>query len=150
MTRAEKDFAMPDSNAVRWTPDRARVVPPWPVPPMLTSIGRGLRCRCPACGRTDLFAGYLTVVAECANCHAPVGRARADDAPPYFTILIVGHVIVLGMLTLERAYAPPLWVHAAIWLPLTLALSLLLLRPIKGATVGLMLKLGLMKDDDGD
>ncbi len=122
--------------------------PPWPVPPMLTAIGRGLLCRCPACGRTRLFAGYLTVVPECTNCHAPVGQARADDAPPYFTILIVGHVVVLGMLLLEQAAAPPLWVHAAIWLPLTLVLSLLLLRPIKGGTVGLMLKLGLMKDDD--
>ena len=46
------------------------------------------------------------------------------------------------MLWLERAHAPELWVQTAIWVPLTLALSLALMRPIKGATVGLMLKLG--------
>ncbi len=31
---------------------------------------------------------------ECPNCHAPLGLARADDAPPYFTILIVGHIVI--------------------------------------------------------
>ena len=129
-------------------PDRTDTMPPWPVPPVWTAIGRGLLCRCPACARTRLFRGYLRVVDRCAHCGAPLGSARADDAPPYFTILVVGHVIVLGMLTLERAAAPPLWMHAAIWLPLTVVLSLLLLRPIKGGTVGLMLKLGLMKSDD--
>lgn len=139
---------MPDTNAVRWTPKRVPDAVPWPLPPMLTAIGRGLMCRCPACGQTRLFAGYLRVVPECAACHAPLGLARADDAPPYFTIFLVGHVVVLGMLMLEQMYAPPLWVHAAIWLPLTLVLSLLLLRPIKGGTVGLMLKLGLMKNED--
>jgi uncharacterized protein (DUF983 family) len=52
------------------------------------------------------------------------------------------------MLVLERAESPPTWVQTVIWVPVTLALSLLLLRPIKGATVGLMLKLGMMKPDD--
>ncbi len=104
--------------------------------------------RCPACGKTHLFRGYLTVTPTCANCGAPLGLARADDAPPYFTIFVVGHIIVGGMLVLEKTESPPLWVHAAIWLPLTLALALLLLRPIKGATVGLMLKLGMFKSGD--
>jgi len=106
--------------------------------------------RCPACGKTKLFSGYLKVNPVCSNCGAPLGLARADDAPPYFTIFIVGHFIVGAMWSVERAYQPPLWVHAAIWLPLTLALTLLLLRPIKGATVGLMLKLGMLKSGDDE
>lgn len=129
-------------------PKRAEVPPPWPVPPLPLALGRGLRCRCPACGRTKLFRGYLRVVEQCAFCAAPLGLARADDAPPYFTILIVGHIVVASMLVVERAYAPPLWVHAALWLPLTVVLALLLLRPIKGATVGLTLTLGLLKPAD--
>jgi len=120
-------------------------MPPWPVPPMGTALLRGLKGHCPACGQTRLFAGYLRVVPACSSCGAPLGRACADDAPPYFTILLVGHIVVPGMLFTEKAYAPPLWLHAAIWLPLTLALSLLLLRPIKGAIVGLMLSLGMLK-----
>jgi uncharacterized protein (DUF983 family) len=117
------------------------------LPPMHVAIGRGLMGRCPNCGKTHLFRGYLSVVPECAACGAPLGLARADDAPPYFTILIVGHLILGGMLALEKAASPPAWVHAVIWLPLTAILSLALLRPIKGATVGLMLKLRMLKTD---
>jgi uncharacterized protein (DUF983 family) len=135
-------------TVTRWEPDRGSKLPGFPLPPMLTAMARGLIGRCPSCGQTHLFNGYLTVVRECANCGAPLGAARADDAPPYFTILAVGHIIIPGMLILERLERPPLWVHAAIWVPLTLFLSVALLRPIKGATVGLMLKLGMMKTDD--
>ena len=88
--------------------------------------------------------------AECSVCGAPLGLARADDAPPYFTILIVGHIVLGGMLALEKAASPPIWVHAVIWLPLTVILSLGLLQPIKGATVGLMLKLGMFKSATDD
>ena len=38
---------------------------------------------------------------------------------------------------LEVAYRPPLWLHAALWLPLTVLLSLAVLPIIKGALVGL-------------
>ena len=41
------------------------------------------------------------------------------------------------MLAVEMVYRPPLWVHAALWLPLTVLLALLILPPIKGALVGL-------------
>ena len=115
------------------------------MPPLGTALARGLHMRCPACGETPLFRGYLTVTPVCGNCGAPLGRARADDAPPYFTIAIVGHFIIAAMWFVERTYAPPLWLHAAIWVPLTLVLTLALLRPIKGATVGLMLSLGMLK-----
>ena len=139
---------MPDSLPVRWVPDRSPAQPAWPVPSLALALRRGFAGSCPACGRSHLFNGYLRVVTACANCAAPLGLARADDAPPYFTILIVGHLIVPAMLVWERASAPPIWLQTAVWVPLTLALTLALLRPIKGATVGLMLKLGLMKSDD--
>lgn len=133
---------------LRWQPDRGARAEAWPMPPLPLALARGFAGRCPACGQTKLFRGYLKVVPECMNCGAPVGLARADDAPPYFTIFIVGHVVVGGMLMLEHAKSPPLWVHAVIWLPLTIVMSLGLLRPIKGATVGLMLKLGMLKPVD--
>ena len=138
---------MPDQTPLRWEPDRVPsdlgyALPSWP-----QAFGRGLLCRCPSCGMAPIFRGYLKVVHACASCGAPLGLARADDAPPYFTIVIVAHVIVTGMLVVERTYTPPLWVHAAIWLPLTLVMTLALLRPVKGATVGLMLKLGMLKNE---
>ena len=117
---------------------------------MSVMLWRGLRNRCPICGGAPVFAGYLRVVDACASCGTPLGRARADDAPPYFTIFAVGHLILPLLLWLEMSREPPLWVHAAIFLPLTLGGCLALLRPFKGATVGLMLKLGLVKTDAED
>ncbi len=141
--------ALPDQIPTSWQPVRAKLPPPWPLPSLGRAIGRGLACRCPACGQTRLFQGYLTVTPVCAECGAPLGLARADDAPPYFTILVVGHLVVPLMFLVDRSYTPALWVMSAIFLPLTLVLSLALLRPIKGGTVGLMLKLDMLKAPDG-
>ena len=118
------------------------------MPPLMTAIGRGLLGRCPACGQTHAFRGYLKVVPVCLACGAPLGAVRADDAPPYFTIFITGHIIVTLLFWVDHTYSPPIWVLSVTFLPLTAAMCLALLRPIKGATLGLMLKLGLMKPDD--
>jgi len=132
----------------RWQPDRSPAPRRWPMPPLGTTLARGLACRCPSCGKAPIFAGYLKVVPACASCGAPLGAARADDAPPYFTILIVGHIVVALMLVVQRAYDPSTLALSAVFVPLTIALSLLLLRPIKGATVGLMLYFNMVKPED--
>ena len=114
---------------------------------MVKAIGRGLLGRCPACGKSRLFNGFLRVVTECQNCQAPLGLARADDAPPYFTILITGHVVVPLMFIVDRWQQPPIWLMSAIFVPLTALLAVGLLRPIKGGTVGLMLNLNMLRSD---
>jgi uncharacterized protein (DUF983 family) len=98
---------------------------------------RGFGQRCPKCGDGRLFRSYLKVHDACPRCGEALHHHRTDDAPPYFTILVVGHFIVGGALSLERAFSPPTWVHLAIWLPLTLLASLWLLPRVKGALVGL-------------
>lgn len=98
---------------------------------------RGARQRCPACGEGAMFRAYLKVADACPVCGEDLHHQRADDAPPYFTMVIVGHVVIAGVLLLEKAYAPPSWVHLALWLPLTVILSLWLLPRVKGALVGL-------------
>jgi uncharacterized protein (DUF983 family) len=118
------------------------------MPSATTALLRGAAGRCPCCNRGKLFDGWLKQAETCRVCAAPVGRIRADDAPPYFTIFAVGHVVIPGMLVLEKSHAPELWVHTAIWVPLTIALSLALMRPVKGATIGLMLKLGFGRGGD--
>ncbi len=142
---------MPDQTPRSlWQPDRTPAAPPWPVPPLLTAMGRGAWGLCPACGQTHAFMGYLKVTPECRACGAPLGSYRADDAPPYFTIFIVGHILVPILYWVETAYQPELWVQAAIFLPAALVMTLGLLRPVKGATLGLMLKLGMVKAADDD
>lgn len=96
----------------------------------------GFRQLCPRCGRGHMFLQYLKVQPACTRCGLALSSFRADDAPPYFTIMVVGHIIVPAMLMLEQYAHPPEWVHAAIWVPLTLAMTLLLLPRIKGAVIG--------------
>jgi uncharacterized protein (DUF983 family) len=107
-----------------------------PQRPLWQAMRRGLHCRCPNCGGGRLFRAYLKVVDRCAVCGTDLHHQRADDAPPYFVMLITGHIVVPAALIVETEFAPPLWLHALIWLPLTLALALGLLQPIKGAIVG--------------
>lgn len=140
---------MPDNTPPTvWRPDRSPEAPSWPIPPMQTALFRGVRCLCPACGQTHCFAGYLEVVPECSNCGAPLGSYRADDAPPYFTIFLVGHLLGPLIFLVETSYHPALWIQAAVWLPVCAILCLILLRPVKGATLGLMLRLGMVKPDE--
>ncbi len=83
------------------------------------------------------MAGYIRVADACPNCSTELHHQRADDAPPYFTMTIVAHIVVPGLLVAEKLWQPPLWVHGVIWLPATLLLTLWLLPKVKGAIVGL-------------
>ncbi len=100
------------------------------------AVWLGFRGRCPRCGALGLLNGFLTVRARCTGCDLPLGEFRSDDAPPYFTIFIVGHVVVPCVLMSERWIAPALWIQAAIWVPFTILLTLLLLPRVKGAVIG--------------
>ena len=97
----------------------------------------GLTAACPRCGEGAMFSGYLTIAPRCTVCKLDFGFASSDDGPAVFIILIVGFVIVAAALVVEILYQPPYWVHAALWLPLTAALSLGLLRPFKATLVAL-------------
>lgn len=100
-------------------------------------VRRGIAQLCPACGETHLYRRYLKVNDVCLRCGLAVGEIRSDDAPPYFTILLVGHIIVPSMLILEELCHPPQWVHFALWVPLALLLTLTLLPRVKGAVIAL-------------
>lgn len=102
----------------------------------MAALFRGFRGRCPKCGKGRLFRAFLKVTDTCPVCGEALHHHRADDAPAYFVILITGHIVVPLSLAVETAYSPSYWLHAAIWLPLTLGLALGLLQPVKGAIVG--------------
>ena len=102
-----------------------------------TAMWRGARGRCPNCGEGALFRGYLQVVDRCGSCGEDLHHQRADDAPAYLTILVVGHVMLPMVLGVEEFFAPPIWVHLVLWGTLLPLACLALLRPIKGAVVGM-------------
>lgn len=96
---------------------------------------RGFCGRCPSCDRGALFRAFLKVADHCPHCGEALHHHRADDAPAYFVILIVGHLVVPLALSVEVALAPAYWVHALVWGPLTIGLALGLLPAAKGAIV---------------
>ncbi len=108
-----------------------------------TGLRRGFRRKCPNCGHGLAFSGYLTVRETCECCDHKLGEYRCDDAPPYFTILIVGHLVVPGALAVEQSGTPSMALQLGIWIPVTLALTLGLLPFIKGGVLGVQWAMGI-------
>jgi len=106
-------------------------------------LARGFLCRCPHCGKGRMFGKFLKVNDRCAKCGEALYHQRADDFPAYIVAAIVGHIVVGTELYAEVAYAPPEWTLFALWIPLTLILSLLLLQPVKGLIVAIQWRLGM-------
>jgi uncharacterized protein (DUF983 family) len=105
-------------------------------------IATGLRGLCPRCGQGHLFKGFLTVNPRCEACGLDFAFADSGDGPAFFIMSIVGVLIVGLAMWLEFTYEPPLWVHAVLWLPLTVLLSVALLRPAKGVMIALQYQHG--------
>ncbi|WP_319519512.1 DUF983 domain-containing protein [uncultured Martelella sp.] len=97
----------------------------------------GLAGRCPHCGKGKLFDGFLTLKPACENCGLSYAFADSGDGPAVFVMMAVGFVLIALVLWTEISYAPPLWVHALIWVPVASALSLGALRAFKGVLIGL-------------
>jgi uncharacterized protein (DUF983 family) len=93
----------------------------------------GLAGRCPNCGEGHLFEGFLKVSPRCEACGFDLAKADSGDGPAVFVILIGGFVAAFGALFTEVAFDPPVWLILIIWMPLTVAICLALLRPFKGA-----------------
>lgn len=106
--------------------------------PAWRAIKRGLRLRCPACDRAPLYRSYIKVDPVCPSCGAANGEHRVDDAASYFTILLVGHIVIAPMLAFEAVYSASLLVVMAITLPAIGLVTLILLPFVKGAIVGVL------------
>lgn len=103
--------------------------------PIVRSMWRGTLGRCPHCGEGKLFGRFLKVEPECSACGEVYSHHRADDAPPYFTMMLSGHILVPIMLWIQMSYDLPLWVHLTVWLPLIGIGTVVMLQPVKGAIV---------------
>ena len=108
-----------------------------PTRPLWQAMMRGLRGKCPACGEGRLFASFVKTAAECDCCGQEMHHHRADDFPAYLVIVIVGHLVLGAFMGVEAATKLSLGAHLAIWIPVTILLCLGLLRPVKGAVIGL-------------
>jgi uncharacterized protein (DUF983 family) len=107
----------------------------------------GFQKRCPCCGAKPIYRAYLKPIEECQECSTQLAQIRTDDIAPYFTIMIVGQLIVPALLLSEQHYHPSIWLHFAIWPALTLALMFWFLPRVKGATIAVMWHFGIRGDE---
>ena len=105
--------------------------------PPPSPIAAGLACRCPRCGKGKLFQGFLKVRPACEVCGLDFSFADAGDGPAVFVMFFAGFVVVGLALVVEVLYQPPYWVHALLWGPLILLVTLGPLRPFKGVLIAL-------------
>ena len=110
-----------------------------PKPALGPALKKGLMRRCPACGQSSAFEGYLTVKTNCEGCDTPLAHYKSDDLPPYLTILIVGHIVVSLMMQFvdfsNTASVSPFAIF--FWPALTAGLVLVVLPFVKGMVLGL-------------
>jgi uncharacterized protein (DUF983 family) len=108
-----------------------------PRPALSTALLRGLTGRCPQCGKGKMFRAFLQVADHCPECGEALLHHRADDMPAYLVIVLVGHILVPMVFSVDQAYAPPYWLQFSVWMPVTAALCVGLLQPVKGVVVAL-------------
>lgn len=111
------------------------------------AVRRGFSCHCPRCGVGNIFNRYLKLSSACWRCGEPFDEIRTDDIAPYFTILVIGHIVVPLVLFVEQLFGPPVWVHWLIWPPMTVLAVLFALPRVKGAVLGWMWWLGIRGDE---
>jgi uncharacterized protein (DUF983 family) len=87
-----------------------------------------------------MYSGFLTIAPACDVCDLDYGFADAGDGPAFFVMSLVGFPVVFAALLLEVAANPPLWMHMVLWLPVSIILCLLFLRPCKGILFALQYK----------
>ena len=108
-----------------------------PIATLPGALIAGLTCACPRCGRGKLFQGFLSLRSRCDVCGLDYSFADSGDGPAVFIMFLAGFIVVFAALVTEVVYQPPLWVHAALWLPLILVVTLGPLRSMKGLLIAL-------------
>jgi uncharacterized protein (DUF983 family) len=105
--------------------------------PLSLSVLRGLACKCPRCGEGKLFAGFIDLRPSCEKCGLDYAFIDVGDGAAVFLIMIAGAIVVGCALVVEVKYQPPFWLHAALWLPLILATTILPMRSMKSLLIAL-------------
>ncbi len=102
----------------------------WQAPDTAQASIRGL---CPRCGAPGLFSGIVRFSGACHSCKLDYGQFNVGDGPAAFLIMIVGALVTIGAVSLQLNAEPPFWVHILIWIPVSAALVVGLLRVAKSA-----------------
>ncbi|MBB5711424.1 DUF983 domain-containing protein [Sphingomonas xinjiangensis] len=95
-------------------------------------IASGLQGVCPRCSAKTLFRSYLAFADTCSNCGLDFRDFNVGDGPVVFLTLGIGTIVTILAVVVELAFEPGFLVHALLWLPLSLIMTVLTLRIAKG------------------
>jgi len=107
-------------------------------PSILTLLARGARKTCPRCGEGDVLRGYLKQVDSCSACGESLSHIQADDAPPWLTIMVVGHIMISLVMALETNFDIPMAWEISGVVVLSAILTGVLLPVCKGIVIAVM------------
>ena len=93
--------------------------------------------RCPRCGKGHLFSGFLTVAESCPECGLSLIGHDSGDGPAWRAPSCSAHLSASRRSFVDLTLEPPLWVHVALWLPITVFGTLGMLRPLKGLNIAI-------------
>ena len=103
---------------------------------------------CPRCKKFPLFKSLLKLHTACGECGLVFEKNDAGDGPVFFGILLVGAGVMTLAGVVEYHLQPPLWLHAALWIPAILVGTIVVLRKSKAYLIGLEYRLELLKQKD--
>jgi len=103
-------------------------------------ISLGLRCKCPRCAVGKTFSGYLKISERCPVCGLGLEGHDTGDGAVVPAMLLLGSLVVGLAAYVEFTFEPPLWVHAVLWVPTILGLTMMILQPLKGVSLALQYK----------
>ena len=92
---------------------------------------------CPKCGAKTMFAGTARFADRCGNCGLDYGSFNVGDGPAALLTMVIGALVIFLAIMIDAAFRPPFWVHVIIWVPFTVAITVLSLRIAKGALLAL-------------
>ncbi|GGE16074.1 membrane protein [Polymorphobacter glacialis] len=106
--------------------------PPGPAP-----VANALRGRCPRCAQGKLFRTFIVFRPKCSACDLDYRAFNVGDGAATFLILIVGAIVTGLAMWLELTRSPAWYVHVALWVPLTIVLTVILMRVAKALLIAL-------------
>lgn len=110
--------------------------------PDITLLKTAMACKCPKCGKGDLYASPLDmqVREQCPVCGLDLAKNDTADGPAVFLIFILGFLLVPMALLFDYLFSPPLWTHVILWGVIGLGATVASLKPVKSYILALQYK----------
>lgn len=109
----------------------------------------GFQLRCPNCEMGDMFPNSLFKLTEtCAYCDCRFERRSSEAiAASYLNVAVAEFTSLIGFLTLQILFEPPLLVQLLIWIPYIMIFTAVFYRHARGVWIAIMFLFGYIYPD---